>query len=189
LKITQYYQDSKAHTSENNKINAMASQINHRFDATKDMGLIEWHKTSPVSTSPKSMYIEAKTQYVYTGFGKLLSLLIRSMNLQSAISKEKDWREIETKETQLALVNDIIYKLMDAALSTGDEYPSSGIFYKSFYKKVKDERYFNKIINYIAEECQHTEAKNMKELLMYHIHDFANMIPKSDSKNNFAIMG
>jgi hypothetical protein len=96
-KIRQYYQGFKAHTSESNKVHAMASRINHIFIAANTLGLIERHKPSPISTSPKSMYIDAKVEYVYTGFGKLLAHLIRSMSLESAISNNKDQRKIEKK--------------------------------------------------------------------------------------------
>ncbi|MGC1931192.1 MAG: hypothetical protein WA667_19660 [Candidatus Nitrosopolaris sp.] len=49
------------------------------------------------------------------------------------------------------------------------------------YGKVKDEGHFSKIINYIAEICQYTEAENMNELLReYHASNFA--LNKSDRK-------
>jgi hypothetical protein len=178
-KIIQEYQDSKGHTSASNKVHAKESRINRIFFAANFLGLIEKRiKTSPISNLyPKSMYIDAKVQYVYTVFGILLNLLICNMNLENEISREK----IETKKTDLASVNDAIYKLLDYTLPTGDEYPSVNIFYKSFYKKVKDEGHFSKIINYIVEVCQYTEAENMKELLQYHIHDFA-LKNKSDRK-------
>ena len=186
-KIKQEYQDSKGHTSPSNKVHAKESRINRIFFATIGLGLIEKrNKTSPyMSTSEKSMgksmYIDAKVQYVYTGFGILLAHLIRSMNLENAILEEKDRRKIETKKIELTQVNVAIYKLLDSTFSTGEEYPSVNIFYKSFYKKVNDEGHFNKIINYIVEVCEYTEAENMKELLQYHIHDFA-LKNKSDRK-------
>ncbi len=118
-----------------------------------------------------------KVQYVYTKSGILLSLIIRNVNLES-ISQ----RKIENKKNDLDSVNDAIYKLVDSTLLTGDESTSSSIFYKSFYKKVKDNGYFSKIITYLAEICQNTKAENMKDLLReYYVSDFA-LKDKSDRK-------
>jgi hypothetical protein len=61
------------------------------------------------------------------------------MNLENAISMEKDQDKIAIKKAELDLVNDDIYQLIDSTLPTGDEYPSTNIFYKSFYKKVNDQ--------------------------------------------------
>lgn len=115
-KIIEEYQDSKGHTSASNKVHAKESRIKRIFIATIILGLIEkTNKTSPISNLyPKPMYIDAKVQYVYTGFGILLNLLIRNMNLESEISREKDPRKKETKKSDLALVNDAIYKLVDS---------------------------------------------------------------------------
>jgi len=183
-KIKQVYQDSKAHTSPNNKVHAMESRINRIFSATIALGLIEKkNKTSPyMSTSAESMYIEAKVEYVYTWAGILLNLLIRNMNLQNAISEEKDKKTKENKKADLNSINDAIYKIVDSIVPIGDEYSSTNTFYKCFYKKIKDEGHFNKIINYIAETCPHTEAENMKDVLReYQINHFP-LTNKSDRK-------
>lgn len=104
------------------------------------------------------------------------------MNLENAISMEKDQDKIAIKKAELDLVNDDIYQLIDSTLPTGDEYPSTNIFYKSFYKKVNDQGHFSKIINYIAEICQYTEAENRYELLReYHASNLA-LTNKSDRK-------
>jgi hypothetical protein len=95
---------------------------------------------------------------------------------------EKDPKKIKNKKTDLDMVNDAIYQIFDFTLPTRDKYPSSNIFYKSFYNKVKDKGHFSKIITYLAEICQYTKAGNMKELLQeYYISDFA-FKNKSDRK-------
>lgn len=47
------------------------------------------------------------------------------MNLENAISMEKDHDKIAIKKAELDLVNDDIYQLIDSTLPTGDEYPST----------------------------------------------------------------
>jgi hypothetical protein len=180
--IIEEYQGSKSHTSASNKVHAKESQINRIFNATIILGLIKRRKKDAIVSTSKSMYVDAKVQYVYTKSGILLNLIMRNMNLENAISNEKDQSKIKIKKADLDMINDAIYQLVDSSLLTGDEYPSSNIFYKSFYKKVRDKGYFNKIIAYAAEMCQYTKAENMEELLKeYYVSDFA-FKNKSDRK-------
>jgi hypothetical protein len=183
--IIEEYQGSKGHTSASNKVHAKEWQINRIFNATIILGLIKRRKANAVVSThvaPKSMYVDSKVQYDYTKSGILLNLIVRNMNLENAISNEKDQSKIKIKKADLDMVNDAIYQLVDSSLPTGDEYPSSNIFYKSFYKKVKDKGHFSKIITYAAEMCQYTKAENMEELLQeYYVSDFA-FKNKSDRK-------
>jgi hypothetical protein len=180
--IIEEYQGSKSHTSASNKVHAKESQINRIFDATIILGLIKRRKKDAVVSTSKSMYVDAKVQYVYTKSGILFNLIVRNMNLENAISTEKVQSKIKIKKADLDMVNDVVYQLVDSSLPTGDEYPSSNIFYKSFYKKVKDRGHFSKIITYATEICRYTKAENMEELLQeYYVSDFA-FRNKSDRK-------
>jgi len=183
--IIEEYQGSKGHTSASNKVHAKESQINRIFSATIILGLTKRRKKEAVVSThiaPKSMYVDAKVQYVYTKSGILLNLIMRHLNLENAIANEKDQSKIKIKKTDLDTINNAVYQLVDSSLPTGDEYPSSNIFYKSFYKKVKDKGHFSKIITYAAELCQHTKAENMEQLLQeYYVSDFG-FRNKSDRK-------
>jgi hypothetical protein len=188
--ITEQYPGYKGRPS--HIVHAKEFRINRIFNAMIILGLIEkWNKTSPASTFPastfpastsKSMYVDSRVRYVYTKSAVLLNLIMRNLNLENAISMEKDPRKINNKKTDLDMVNNAIYQLFDSTLPTGNEYPSSNIFYKSFYKKIRDKGHFSKIIAYAAEMCQYTKAENMKELLQeYYVSDFA-IKNKSDRK-------
>jgi hypothetical protein len=108
---------------------------------------------------------------------------MRNLHLKNTISMEKNQSKIRKYKTDLEIVNNAVYQLLDSTLPTEDENPTSNIFYKSFYKKVKEIGYFDKIATYFGEICPNSEAENSEKLFReFYEKDFTFKDDKDDGK-------
>ena len=166
-------------------VNSKKFRINRTFTDMIVLGLIKKldSTSAPTAVSEiESLYVDS-ILYVYTKFGILLNLIIHNLNLEREISIEKDQNKIKNIRTRLDMVNNAIFQLVDSTLPIGDEYPSSNVFYKSFYKRVHDEGYFNKIVTSLGEICQYTEADKFEGLIQeFYIDDFFTLKNNDDRK-------
>jgi hypothetical protein len=167
LEILNYYSGSKSHASMNNKIHGKEERINNKFENLISLGLIRLDETNNNEQQKSaSLYVQSKSLYIYTKAGIILALIMKSMNLEKNINFEKKRDQISSLNIELEKNNTRIYDLIDSTLPINDDYPSSNIFYKSLYKKIKNAGVFDKVVLYIADLCEsHRFIESVRDLL------------------------
>jgi len=163
LEIIDYYQGSKSHTSISNRIHAREERINGMIKNLIQMRLIHESGTG----IGRKVEIDIPL-YSYTKAGRLIALIIKSMNLESEILFERDQYKIQNKKNELQQNNQVIYELISSILTIQD-YPSySNIFYSALFKKIKDKGVFDKFIHHIIDLYNsNISIKNIPHLFTY----------------------
>jgi hypothetical protein len=163
LEIIEYYQGSKSHTSISNRIHAREERINGMFEK-----LIQMHLINKSGTGiGRKVEVEVPL-YCYTETGRLIVLIIKSMNLENEILFERNQQKMQNKKNELKQNNQIIYGLIDSLLTIEDYSPYSHIFYSALFKKFKDKEVFDKFIQHMIGQCNsNLSIKNIPHLFTY----------------------
>jgi hypothetical protein len=163
LEIVKYYQGSKSHTSYSNKIHAKEGRINAKFE-----NLVEWKLFHGAGTQKGKKVKVDVSLYVYSKMGILLTLIIKSMNLENIITsgKEKE-KVIAMKELEKNTQN--IYNLIDSVLEMKQNSPSSHIFYSALFRKCNERGVFHKMVKHVFNLAHSTSrpVQNMNQLFEY----------------------
>jgi hypothetical protein len=163
LEFIDYYQGSKSHTSISNRIHAREERINGMFENLIRMNLI--HKTG--TGIGRKVEVEIPL-YRYTEFGRLITLIIKSMNLENGILFERDQQKMQNKKNELKQNNQVIYEIIDSLLTIQDYSPYSHIFYSALFKKLKDKEFFDKFVHHMIGQCNsNLSIKNIPHLFNY----------------------
>jgi hypothetical protein len=168
VEIADYYKGSKSRTSSSNKIHAKEGRINSKFENLIHMGLIHESGTG----IGRKVKVDVPL-YSYTKSGRLLVLIIKSMNLKNEFLLEKDQHKMQNKKDELKRNNQVIFELIDSTLPIGDNYPYANIFYKSFYKKTKEEGVFDKLVMHMVDLCNSNKKMENVDDLLESIYDLA----------------
>lgn len=167
LIVEQYNDLSTRNTRNSYKAHLHGPRIKRKLEGFIECGLI--HRVGTAQAEKVKIDVDL---FSYTKGGKLVAFIMKSMNIQNMISFERNQNQLHIIQDELVRNNAIIYELLDSTLPIGEKYPYSNVFFKAFYKKVKEEQIFGKVVELIIETCCSNAIIEKVQDILESIYDF-----------------
>lgn len=179
LEIKKYFQDSKSHTSQSNKVHIKGGQINRKFEDLVGMNLIKKVRQETYE-SIKKIRVTADI-YEYTDQGILIILIIRSHN--DIEGTDYSLKKGNSKRSRMGNIYSVIYDTLDSLLMNTIEPPYMNIFFSSLFKKCKRSGLFQKLIQQMYDILNTDNiVRSIGELLAYTV---SSTYPDSSTRREF----